>query len=315
MFQNSLIRWIGAGSLRGMVLLAAIAIGALWADRLLQTGHRATDLLMTASDLQQLTAADDDQSDRASETAEALPAAAASGESDAAAAEPTGARPPDERAEAAPSADSPPASASTAAAAGGDRTDPIPPIEELGDRVPDFGGEGTLQSFSGQTHLATEGLAPTGMSGNGPQWTIRFDRALTAERLSAVTQTRLVVVRQRRGGAECLPVVDGQLGSPQMMDDWLRQHPEYAGRRGILLPRTWFREFDDRLLTRGGGWQFWLLVEDTLFAQWIRQVAEQLAARQATWDRLQHIDARLTLVGGSGPPNWRLQVKAVETDR
>ncbi len=314
MFQNSLIRVIGAGFLRGMVLLAAVAIGALWADRLLQTSRRATDLLMTASDLQQLTAVEDDQTDRGSETAEAPAAAAAPRESHEAAAETTGARPPDERVETPPPADSTPASDSTAPAAGGDQTDPVPPVEEPGDRVPDFGGEATLQSFSGQTGLSTEGLTPTGMTGNGPQWTIRFDRALSAERLSAVMQTRLVVVRQRRGGAECLPVVGGQLDSPQMMDDWLREHPEYAGRRGILLPRTWFREFDERLLTRGGGWQFWLLVEDTLFASWIRQVADRLAARQATWDQLRRIDARLTLAGGSGSPNWRLQVNAVETD-
>ncbi len=145
-------------------------------------------------------------------------------------------------------------------------------------------------------------------------WTIRFDRAYPAEPLGAVAGTRLAAVRPRRGGAECLPINGRHLGSPQDVESWLREHPRHSARHGILLPRSWFRELDDRLLPLGGGWQFWLLVEDALFAQWIEQVSIRLAVRGTAWEDVERIEARLTLTRAGAEPQWRLEVMAIETD-
>jgi hypothetical protein len=331
MYEESFGRVICGLLIRGVVLAGAVTIGAFWADGLLQASRRASDLLMTASDLQELAAAEpepeaaeeeDDapqaeatgmRSDEVSPTVSENGSAAARREAVAAdpvsASEASGALPDHV---ALPPVDEPP-TVETASDEPLVADDPvIEPVAETNDSVPDFGGEGTLQSFLGHAATSAEGSLPNGLTGRGPVWTIRFDRVHSAERLSAVPRTRLAAVRQRRDGAECLPIAGRQLGAAQTVDAWLSGHPEYSARRGVLLPRSWFREFDDRLLPLGGGWQFWLLVEDALFAQWIEQVSGPLAARQAGWADVLRIEARLVLAGTGNSPVWRLEITAIE---
>lgn len=184
--------------------------------------------------------------------------------------------------------------------------------ERTGD-VPEFGSEGRLQSFLGSATTWAEDTAPDDGSGRGLAWTIRFDRAYSTEHLGTVAGTRLAAVRPRRGGAECLPISGWHLGPLQDVESWLRDHPQHSARHGILLPRSWFRELEDRLLPLGGGWQFWLLIEDALFAQWIEHVSRRLVVRGTTWEDATRIEARLTLIRVGGERQWRLEVTGIET--
>jgi len=326
---------------RGLTLALALVLGTLWADGLLQVSRRAAEVVLSPADLQALHAAAAAPTSPAEGTESRLDAAAAGStepptppeaqtvpEPAPIPPEPPGpaeagpAPPPEPHVSPPPgdSTDRPANDSPTVAAADPPPADddaPVPdeapaPAAQASAAEPEFGGAGTLQSFAGQAATAGDSTAESAAPGRGPAWIIHFRRAYTAEELSRTPQTRLVAVRQRPGYAECLPIEGRTMGACQSVAEFLQQHPQFSSRHGILLPRGWFRPLDERLLPLGGGWQFWLLVDNGLFSTWIDRLTPELAARRCVWDQVERIEGQLELPASGSAPQWRLTIQRIE---
>jgi len=286
--------------IRGALLGASAVVACVWADALLYVSQEATDFVLAKEDLQALvnepapqhpssteperndpvpiTRREERKTTDASESVDEVPDAAAvvseeiepaeSGERASAASEPL---------QTDPAIVDPSDLVATA------------PVEHL---IP-LGGEGTLASFVGESPYGNPVQDATLRAGRGAGavWDVQFRGESTIEMLRSIEGAQLAALRQRRGFIEVALVREDGISPPTDLDNLLRRHPGYSGRNGIVLERRWLNDVEDRLLTYGGGWQAWLLIEDELFIEWRTAVDRRIKAQGLDWESVERIEA------------------------
>jgi len=282
--------------IRALLLVASISLACVWSNALLYVSEEATEVVLAKEDLQALL----------NEPAPEPPPRVEPGIGEAAPAPAPLPEPPPAN-EQTPPLEQPTLPATVQAtedviiadkndqaplADATDQTDHSPPAEPIAP-ITSLGENGTLASFDGSgVHgdPRNDGAGQSGQ-GNGPVWDIQFHGEPTTELLQRIKGARLAAVRHRRGFIEVALIRDGEISLPARVEELLRDHPEFLGRKGIILDRRWLGEVEDRLLNYGGGWQAWLLIEDAMFAEWLNAVNAHVKASQLGWDSIERIEA------------------------
>lgn len=315
-FRQKTIRWLWRLALVPPVLLAA----CLWADSVLQVADRGAEMVMTSDDLESFLESEEEQSpaeDDETVEREAEEAPATTDEDpekpapqpEPAPSEEHGTNPAENQtAGPAPMPEQTVSDAPTTEWAGED-IPPMPtsedaadiPIEEAQTNLPlSTGQPGNLASFAlagGQGGGAGE------TDGTSPQAGLIWDIELSGRVALADLQTGqgvLLAAVQQRNYVQVALTRGSDVLRPLVLEQFLDQHPEFSGRHGIILARRWLRPFNERLLSHGGGWEMWLLLEDRLFADWVATVERAAAGRGWTMDDVERIEAIVTFDPDNG---------------
>ncbi|MCO6454194.1 MAG: hypothetical protein J5I93_02660 [Pirellulaceae bacterium] len=105
----------------------------------------------------------------------------------------------------------------------------------------------------------------------------------------------LVAVRARRVPAvlEVISLNGDQLVGPLTLDEFSRLVGRASLNRGVLLDNDLLVPVQDRLLPLGGGWQAWMLLDETVWNQWRTTVESSLRQRALTWSQVRSLTIRL----------------------
>lgn len=286
--------------IRGVLLGASVVVACVWADALLYVSQGATEVVLAKEDLQALVNEPPPQhlSSPEPERDDPVPLAGREGRHAADAFEPVDEAP---HAAAVASEEIEPAESGDrkSVASGQVQTDqPSVDTSDVDANAPvehltPLGGQGTLASFAGESPHGSpdQEASPRAGRGAGTVWDVQFRGQPTIGMLRSIDGAQLAAVRQRRGFIEAALVRENGISPPTDLDDLLRGHPEYSGRNGIVLDRRWLDEVEDRLLTYGGGWQAWLLIEDGLFSAWRAAVDRRIKALGLNWESVERIEA------------------------
>jgi len=318
------IRWLWRLALVPPVLLGA----CLWADSVLQVADRGAEMVMTSEDLESFVESEEEQplpkKTQAAEeepgTNEPEPTAATEVVNTDDKPEPPAAQPSHEEELETPTAiDNPedpvpnaeePVSKTSTADLASEVAPPVPAsdesaktsVEEATTNLPlSTGQPGNLASFAA---AGGQGAGAEQADGASPQSGLIWDVELSGRTALADLQTGrgvlLAAVRQRHHFVQVALTRGPEVSRPLTLEQFLDQHPEFSGRHGIILARRWLRPFNERLLSHGGGWEMWLLLEDRLFADWVATVERAAAERGWTVDDVERIEAIVTFDPDNG---------------
>lgn len=176
------------------------------------------------------------------------------------------------------------------------------PVEEATTNLPlSTDQPGNLASFAA---AGGRGAGADDADGASPQSGLIWDVELSGRTALTDLQTGqgvlLAAVRQRHNFVQVALTRGTEVSRPLTLEQFLDQHPEFSGRHGIILARRWLRPFSERLLSHGGGWEMWLLLDDELFENWTATVERAAAGRGWTMDDVERIEAIVTFDPDNG---------------
>lgn len=156
---------------------------------------------------------------------------------------------------------------------------------------------GQLASFGGEGSGDMSGVGALG-HGERPVWDVRIRGDVSSRDGSLPTGYVLAGVRTRGNYTEIVPLGPTLPPAPLSHEAFVKQFPTFGSRQGVRLNKQTLLPWRERLLNYDsqGGWQPWLILDDSTFAHWLQSLREAVGHQGRSLSDIAKVTSSIELV-------------------